>query len=240
MTLVRNKCEADPFSSLLKKITTLENAERVVTLEDGIKAIARTDLEGACFDGEEKVAVEGMGLVEIQFVGPGMRVLSRCEETGETAYRDVIQQFCRHAPTYYVWCVEGHKSFLPIETTAEHPFWVKGKGWTPAIELQKGDVLENSRGAETIVWEVEPTNRENTVYNLEVEGFNTYFVGESGLWVHNCNTNGAKVWEVVKKDDATTRVLDTLVEGKSLTPNRAELWGKRKGGKGARLDLPTR
>jgi hypothetical protein len=25
------------------------------------------------------------------------------------------------------------------------------------------------------------------VFNLEVEDFNTYFVGTPGIWVHNCN-----------------------------------------------------
>lgn len=26
-----------------------------------------------------------------------------------------------------------------------------------------------------------------TVYNLEVEDFHTYYVGEEGMWVHNCD-----------------------------------------------------
>jgi len=26
-----------------------------------------------------------------------------------------------------------------------------------------------------------------TVYNIEVEGWHTYFVGELGVWVHNAN-----------------------------------------------------
>jgi hypothetical protein len=30
-----------------------------------------------------------------------------------------------------------------------------------------------------------------TVYNLEVEDFHTYYVGELGVWVHNLNCGGA-------------------------------------------------
>jgi len=30
-------------------------------------------------------------------------------------------------------------------------------------------------------------NRLETVYNIEVEGFHTYHVGELGIWVHNAN-----------------------------------------------------
>jgi hypothetical protein len=30
------------------------------------------------------------------------------------------------------------------------------------------------------------------VYNLEVEDFHTYYVGEHGIWVHNTNCGGLK------------------------------------------------
>ncbi|MBK7006042.1 MAG: hypothetical protein IPH37_13695 [Burkholderiales bacterium] len=31
------------------------------------------------------------------------------------------------------------------------------------------------------------------VYNLEVEDFHTYYVGEHGIWVHNQNCGGSEV-----------------------------------------------
>lgn len=31
------------------------------------------------------------------------------------------------------------------------------------------------------------SNKLETVYNIEVEGFHTYHVGELGIWVHNAN-----------------------------------------------------
>ncbi|TQR45310.1 hypothetical protein C7Y44_11880 [Paenibacillus popilliae] len=34
-----------------------------------------------------------------------------------------------------------------IETTDNHPFWVEGKGWVFADELQVGDNLQKADGA---------------------------------------------------------------------------------------------
>ena len=33
-----------------------------------------------------------------------------------------------------------------FETTREHPFYVKGKGWTPAHEIRVGDLLRTVDG----------------------------------------------------------------------------------------------
>ncbi len=192
------------YKQLLKKITTLENAEHVVMLEDGIKAIARTDLEGVCFTGETKVIVENGELEDIQYIDAGRLVLSRCEKTGETAYRKVIRNLYREVvPTYELWTYwydeEGdYNSFGPITATVEHPFWVKGKGWVPLSELQPGDALVSSECPHDIfVREIKFFYPGSCVHNLEVEEFNTFFVTEVGIWVHNCNTNGARVWELL-------------------------------------------
>ena len=34
-----------------------------------------------------------------------------------------------------------------------------------------------------------------TVYNIEVEDYHTYFVGETGVWVHNANCDGVKLFK---------------------------------------------
>jgi hypothetical protein len=76
-----------------------------------------------------------------------------------------------------------------IETTGEHPFYVKDKGWTIAAELRIGDVLLSQDGWETPVEGIGDAGRIETVYNLEVEEDHTYFVGcaEWGwsVWAHN-------------------------------------------------------
>ena len=79
-----------------------------------------------------------------------------------------------------------------IITTAEHPFYVPKRGWTEAIELRAGDVLVNVNGEYVILEKIEHELLESPVkvYNFEVEDFHTYYVGDSGVLVHNkCNLN---------------------------------------------------
>ncbi|PJZ81227.1 hypothetical protein CH359_09110 [Leptospira meyeri] len=40
-------------------------------------------------------------------------------------------------------------------------------------------------GQELVVTDIVIDERVETVYNFEVEGYHTYFVGEVGVWVHN-------------------------------------------------------
>lgn len=75
-----------------------------------------------------------------------------------------------------------------LETTAEHPFWIKGLGWLKASLLQPGmTLLDRNNNELTIVSQALIPNKLETVYNIEVEGFHTYHVGELGVWVHNAN-----------------------------------------------------
>lgn len=65
-------------------------------------------------------------------------------------------------------------------------------GWTLAGSLRAGDVLVLSNGElVTVEWvQHEILESPIKVYNFEVEDFHTYFVGESGILVHNsCNTS---------------------------------------------------
>ena len=86
-----------------------------------------------------------------------------------------------------------------IRTTAEHPFYVRGKDWVPAKELLPGDLLMSHDGQWTPVESVADSGEEAPVYNLRVEGYHTYFVGSPewgfSVWAHNAcnlNTNAAR------------------------------------------------
>jgi hypothetical protein len=80
-------------------------------------------------------------------------------------------------------CVEGE--LRPIGVTPTHPFWsVDRDGWVPAGELRSGERLQ---GWDRVV-EVRSLNwreHEEPVYNLEVDSYHVYRVGELGLLVHN-------------------------------------------------------
>jgi hypothetical protein len=77
---------------------------------------------------------------------------------------------------------------LVIRGTAEHPFFVQGKGWMPLGELQEGDKLVAASGEILVVQSKEHYPEQTEVYNIEVEDAHTYFVGETlerSVLVHN-------------------------------------------------------
>ncbi|WP_235533324.1 polymorphic toxin-type HINT domain-containing protein, partial [Paenibacillus sp. Leaf72] len=55
------------------------------------------------------------------------------------------------------------------------------------------DLLVSSDGSKLAIDKIEKESREATVYNFEVEDFNSYFVSNLGIWVHNCSINGNPV-----------------------------------------------
>jgi hypothetical protein len=76
-----------------------------------------------------------------------------------------------------------------IPTTPEHPFFVRGKGWTATREVEVGDEVIGHDGQWVAVEAVEDTGRIETVYNLRVAQYHTYFVGSRewgfSVWAHN-------------------------------------------------------
>lgn len=78
-----------------------------------------------------------------------------------------------------------------INTTDEHPFHVADTAqWTRADQLLIGDELSTISGATMLTGVVFTTERV-PVYNLSILGSPTYYVGEHGVWVHNCKVPGA-------------------------------------------------
>jgi hypothetical protein len=73
-----------------------------------------------------------------------------------------------------------------LEATAEHPFYIKGKGWNPASSLKVGQALQLHNGTTVVVTEIDTSVRVEKVYNLTVANTHNYFVGEDGVLVHNC------------------------------------------------------
>ena len=76
-----------------------------------------------------------------------------------------------------------------IRTTAEHPFWVKGRGWRHAHQIESGDELRAEDGRWLAVEAVTGNEGAEPVYNVVVEEYHTYFVGEGtwgfAVWAHN-------------------------------------------------------
>jgi hypothetical protein len=138
-----------------------------------------------CFTAGTVVETED-GPRAIDEINEGAFVLSRDEETGELSYQPVSATFIRHGiGIYELSVVDGSSNAELLETTAEHPFWVVERGWVEVAELGVGDELLDASGAVLTVEGLIETSRAETVYNIEVEGYHTYFVGDLGIWVHN-------------------------------------------------------
>ena len=80
-----------------------------------------------------------------------------------------------------------------VDATTSHPFYVVGKGWVAAGDLSVGDSIHALSGGAGIVTglRLEKLDKPIPVYNLEVEDFHSYFVG-NGVLVHNKCLNNAK------------------------------------------------
>ncbi|WP_155060646.1 polymorphic toxin-type HINT domain-containing protein [Streptomyces blattellae] len=77
-----------------------------------------------------------------------------------------------------------------LKATTEHPFWVPGKGWTGAEALRPGGRLTTLDGKDARVESVTKVRGPVQVFNFEVEGDHTYFVGASKVLVHNA----CRIW----------------------------------------------
>ncbi|RLS29815.1 MAG: hypothetical protein DWH78_14735 [Planctomycetota bacterium] len=74
----------------------------------------------------------------------------------------------------------------PIGSTANHPFWSEDRqDFVQAGSLNPGEHLRLADGRTTTLEQTEPIAEQLPVYNLEVDGEHVYFVGESGVLVHN-------------------------------------------------------
>ncbi len=74
----------------------------------------------------------------------------------------------------------------PIGSTSNHPFWSEDRqDFVQAGSLESGEHLRLADGRTTTLERAEPIAEQLPVYNLEVDGEHVYFVGQSGVLVHN-------------------------------------------------------
>jgi RHS repeat-associated protein len=125
------------------------------------------------------------GRVPIAEVEVGDHVLARSDITGEFAWQPVLHVFANGgADSLHLEIGEGDNS-EQIAVTPEHELWVESRGWTPAIDVVTGDTLIDDRGRGVTVRSTSQGISLPATYNLEVAGSHTYFVGSTGIWVHN-------------------------------------------------------
>ncbi len=125
------------------------------------------------------------GLVAIEAIKAGDKVISTNADTFEVAEKPVLETYIRETTELVHLTINGEL----IKTTYEHPFYVKEHGFVNAGELYIGDKLLDSNDSTLIVEDrkVEIIDKPVKVYNFQVEDFHTYYVGNIEILVHNAD-----------------------------------------------------
>ncbi|RKG65420.1 hypothetical protein D7V80_23335 [Corallococcus sp. CA054B] len=150
--------------------------------------VTKSVLGGGCFVAGT-VVLTAEGPRPIEEIAVGDMVWAWDEETQAPGWHPVTRTFIKpHRAVLRVEVVAADGTVETLGTTAEHPFWVQGRGWTEAQYLEAGDALVTADGTPVRVQGLSLSAEPETVYNLAVEQAHTYFVGTLGTWVHNTST----------------------------------------------------
>ncbi len=173
----------NPLTALNNKLHQSDlynNFQMGVSLVSSFTGAASQNM--ACFIAGTTI-LTATGLVEIEKLAAGDKVISTNPDTLETAEKTVLETYVRQIDKLVHITINGEE----IVTTVDHPFYVQGRGFIEAGKLLVGDKLISVKGEDLIVedYYIKLTKEPVSVYNFQVEDFHTYFVGENGVLVHN-------------------------------------------------------
>jgi RHS repeat-associated protein len=160
----------------------------------GLATVSYTNPDGSkgteviCFESGTLVYSKN-SLTPIENIKVGDTVYSYNIEKDKIELSKVINTLNRKTEGIYE-ITAGNET---INVTAEHPFYVVGKGWIKTKDLQAGYILKSSDNKATVkVNVVKELSKTVTVYNIEVDGNHDYFVTSSTILVHNKNIKEIK------------------------------------------------
>lgn len=134
---------------------------------------------GSCFVAGTIVETEH-GPRPIEEIMIGDLVLSQDHLTGELTFKPVLETTVRKsASTVVVKTSQGN-----LHCSIGHPFWISGLGWRMAKELEPGMPLYTLHGESIDITEIIPEKKQ-TVHNLVVADFSSYFAGEKKFYTHD-------------------------------------------------------
>ena len=195
------------------------------------KAANSAGVKPSCFvAGTLVMAVAGM--VAIEKIKSGDKVISTDPETMETSPKTVLETYIREVTTLVHLTVNGEE----IVTTVDHPFYVKNQGFIKAGELIVGDELLDVNGNVLLVenFDVELTDEPVKVYNFQVEDYHTYHVSGFGVLVHNAGGyERSQKYSNNWSDESLSKTVDKIApESKPVkTSSGKEIYNNPKTGK---------
>ncbi|MDR3637611.1 MAG: polymorphic toxin-type HINT domain-containing protein [Isosphaeraceae bacterium] len=132
----------------------------------------------SCFRAGTPVRTFG-GLRPIESIKLGDQALVEDPVTGALSYEPVIAVFHNRPARLYGIDLEGET----VWATGIHRFWKLGHGWVMARELKPGDTLRSMGGTLSVRSVVE--GPVEPVFNLEIAGGSSFFVGTHAALVHD-------------------------------------------------------
>lgn len=134
-----------------------------------------------CFVAGTEITLVNGDVKNIEDIVIGDEVLTYNEESGKNE-KGIVGELKQHEVDSVIRLTLDNENI--IITTHEHPFFVEGKGWVKAGELESLDVCKKVDGSESLVSTVEVLKETHTVYNLLSVSENHNFFA-NGILVHN-------------------------------------------------------
>ncbi|MBQ8142159.1 MAG: Hint domain-containing protein [Bacilli bacterium] len=139
-------------------------------------------LGSKCFK-EGTIVKTEEGDKKIEDIKVGDRVLSKNPETGEIAYKKVTKLYRNETFFWFTIFLSKKES---ITTTLLHVFfWSNGEKRNAFTLKQAANLVDDKGKIHPIKYVklIHHLRHDEKTYNIEVEDFHTYFVGQSGIWV---------------------------------------------------------
>ena len=192
---LRREHRIDPAAAI-DKLGVQINGNRAYLAASG------ADLGGCfCFPAGTSVATPN-GPVAIDTIRTGDRILAEDPATGKVEPERVLATIDDGVKPLIALDLSDGST---LKVTSNHPFYVEsaqgvaGSGWLQAGQLRPGDRLRTADGRGVTVIALHWDQGEARVYTLTVERDHTFFAGEAGVLVHNCDDDIARVREAVTK-----------------------------------------
>lgn len=171
--------ESVPLAYAPRAVPTLSLTETAVTGSTTQTTRVATQFNRSCFGAGTPVHTI-RGLKPIDTLRVGDQVLTQDTRRGDLSFQPLVAVF--HNPpagTLRIQTDSGDE----VVATGIHRFWKSGVGWTMARDLRKGDSIR-AIGRSTKVVGVQAETVQ-PVYNAEVASGRSFFVGKTGLLVHD-------------------------------------------------------
>jgi len=123
--------------------------------------------------------------------------------SGETELRTVEHVIVRNDREVFELTFADGEQREVISVTSDHRFHTTERGWVVSAELQIGEAIESLDGRRLVFETRSAQARKAPTFNLSVAEDHNYFVGESGLWVHNCTPCDGGAMTAVKPPKGT-------------------------------------